>query len=79
MVATKLIVNSKPSLQQKKRSQIRAQVFQLEMLQKNGAPRNEVIEAANEAAQQIGQLGRFHPVEAQRLKQRIQVVRSNVQ
>lgn len=76
MVATKLIVNSKPSLQQKKRSQIRAQVFQLEMLQRNGASLDEVLNAANEAAQQAGQLGRFHPLEAQRLKQRIQVVRS---
>lgn len=76
MIATKLIVNSKPSLQQEKRSKIRSMVFQLETLKKSGADSIRIIEAVNIAAQQVGQLGRFHPLEAQRLKRRIQVVRA---
>lgn len=79
MIATKLIVNGKPSLTKKKRSQVRSQVHQLERMVEHSMSPTELIDAANKAAQQVGQLGRFHSLEAQRLKQRIQVVRNQVQ
>jgi len=75
MIATKLIVNSKPSLSQKKRSQVRAQVRQLEMAQSSGLDSEMVRVLAEQAAQKVGQLGRFHPTQAARLKGRVKAVR----
>ena len=75
MVATKLIVNNKPSLTKKKRSQLRAQVHHLELMLQAGEIRDVVTEKANNASQSIGQLQRFHPVEAAKLKRRTQAVR----
>lgn len=75
MVVTKLTVNSKPSLTKKKRSEIRAQVFQLEQLLKTAHNGDTVLEASKKAAQRVGQLGRFHPVEAFKLRLRIKAVR----
>jgi len=75
MIATKLIVNRKPSLSSKKRSQVRSQVRQLEMAQASGAPPETVRELANKAAQRAGQLGRFHTTQAAKLKERVKVVR----
>lgn len=80
MIATKLMVNRKPSLSQKKRSQVRAQVRQLEMAHSSDADADEekIRTLTNEAAQRVGQLGRFHKAQASRLKERVQVVRSNL-
>lgn len=70
MLVTKLIVNRKPSLSKEKRSQIRAQV--------HNATQSVSIEMLNNAAQSAGQLGRFHPVEAKRLKQDIQKTKNSI-
>jgi len=75
MIATKLIVNNKPSLNQKKRSQVRAQVRQLEMAQLSGAGTEIVRQLATKAAQRVGQLGRFHDTQARHLKTRVRAVR----
>lgn len=75
MIATKLIVNAKPSLSQKKRSQVRAQVRQLEITQASGADSEQVRLLANKAAQRVGQLGRFHKTQAGHLKERVKAVR----
>lgn len=79
MIATKLTVNRKPSLSPKKRSQIRAQVRQLEIAADHGANTNDLRKLANTASQHVGQLGRFHKPEAEKLKSRIAVVRKNLQ
>lgn len=78
MIATKLIVNRKPSLSQKKRSQVRAQVRQLEMAHSSDADEEAVLALANRASQRVGQLGRFHKTQALRLRERVQIVRSNL-
>jgi ribosomal protein S20 len=75
MIATKLIVNNKPSLNQKKRSQVRAQIRQLELAQLSGADFEMVRQLATKAAQRVGQLGRFHDTQARHLKSRILAVR----
>lgn len=75
MIATKLIVNRKPALAQKKRSQVRAQVKQLEIAHADGADADTVRALATKAAQSVGQLGRFHKMQAGKLKTRIGVVR----
>ncbi|WP_312588900.1 reverse transcriptase family protein [Comamonas terrigena] len=76
MIATKLIVNRKPSLNPEKRSQVRAQVRQLEIAAANGINAEELRDLANKAAQRVGQLGRFHKTQAGSLKNRIAIVRS---
>lgn len=78
MIATKLIVNRKPALAQKKRSQVRAQVKQLEIAHAEGADADTVQALATRAAQSVGQLGRFHKTQAGNLKTRIGVVRSTL-
>ncbi len=75
MIATKLIVNRKPALSQKKRSQVRAQVRQLEITHSGGAESDAVRALATKASQRVGQLGRFHKTQAGRLKARIGAVR----
>lgn len=76
MIATKLIVNNKPSLDQKKRSQVRAQVKQLEIAQSSGTEPEAVRLLANKAAQRVGQFGRFHATSAGHLRERIKAVRT---
>lgn len=76
MIATKLIVNAKPSLTQKKRSKVRAQVRQLEIEHSSGADPEQVRLLANKAAQRVGQLGRFHKTQAGHLKERVKAVRA---
>lgn len=76
MIATKLIVNRKPSVSPKKRSQVRAQVSQVEMAQSSGANHEIIRELANKAAQRVGQLGRFHSTQAAHLKKRVKAVRA---
>jgi hypothetical protein len=78
MVVTKLTVNTKPSLTKTKRSEIRAQVFQLEKLIQSHYDVDTILEASKKAAQRVGQLGRFHPAEATKLKVRIQIVRAQL-
>jgi len=76
MIVTKLIVNSKPSLSQKKRSQVRAQVRQLELAaQSSGNDPDAVRVLVKKAAQRVGQLGRFHKIQASHLKDRVKNVR----
>lgn len=71
MKVTKLIVNKKPSLSKVKRSQVRAQVHQ-------ATTQSVSIEILNKAAQSAGQLGRFHPTEAWRLKLDIQKAKNSI-
>lgn len=78
MIATKLIVNRKPSLSPKKRSQVRAQVRQLERAHEDGADALAVLALADKAAQRVGQLGRFHATSAAHLKDRVRAVREQV-
>ncbi len=78
MIATKLIVNRKPSLSLQKRAQVRAQVRQLEIAAANGMNAEELRDHANKAAQRVGHLGRFHKTQAASLKNRIAVVRDNL-
>lgn len=76
MIATKLIVNRKPSISQQKRSQVRAQVRQLEIAHLSGADAEAVRILANKAAQRVGQLGRFHVTQAEQLKERVKIIRA---
>ncbi len=78
MIATKLIVNRKPSLDQKKRSQVRAQVRQLEIAHQAGGDVDAIRALANNAAQRVGQLGRFHRRQAEQLKARVGHVRDTL-
>ena len=78
MIATKLIVNHSPSLGAKKRSQVRAQVLQLEMAAASVADADQIRGLANKAAQRVGQLGRFHKTAAAHLKSRIATVRDTL-
>lgn len=78
MIATKLIVNRKPSLGNKKRSQVRAQVRQVEMAQSAGEDPQVVHELADKAAQRVGQLGRFHTSQANQLKERVKTIRATL-
>lgn len=70
MKVTKLIVNRKPTLNKMKRSQVRSQVHK-------ATTQSVSIELLNKAAQSVGQLGRFHPVEARRLKLDIQKIKNS--
>ena len=78
MIATKLIVNRKPSLSPQKRSQVRTQVRHLEIAAANSMKAEELWDLANKAAQRVGQLGRFHKTPAASLKNRIAVVRGTL-
>lgn len=78
MVATKLIVNRKPSLNPKQRSQVRAQVRQLEQEFAGDLMPADLVVRVDKAAQRVGQLGRFHRQEAGLLKSRIQAVRERM-
>src|SRR5260221_630016 len=78
MIATKLIVNHSPSLGAKKRSQVRAQVLQLEMAAASVVDADQIRGLANKAAQRVGQLGRFHKTAAAHLKSRIATVRDTL-
>lgn len=78
MIATKLIVNRKPSLSPEKRSRVRAQVRQLELAHENGTDAAIVFALTNKAAQQVGQLGRFHPTQAGHLRKRVKAVRARL-
>jgi Reverse transcriptase (RNA-dependent DNA polymerase) len=75
MIATKLIVNRKPSLSSAKRSAIRAQVHQLEMAAESGTNETELRELANKASQRVGQLARFHKRSGERLRDRVKMTR----
>jgi len=72
MKVTKLIVNRKPSLTRQKRANIRAQVHRA-----TSQPESNSI--LNKAAQMAGQLGRFHPAEAKKMKLDIQTAKNTVE
>ena len=74
MVATKLIVNRKPAQTKARRSAIRSAVFQLERAVA-GNDGQQLTTMADKASQRVGQLGRFHPVEAAKLRTRVASVR----
>ncbi|MFP5475602.1 MAG: RodZ domain-containing protein, partial [Gammaproteobacteria bacterium] len=78
MIATKLIVNRKPSLSAKKRAQVRTQVRQLELAASNGLNSEELKQLTDKAAQRVGQLARFHKTSAAHLKNRILNVRTGL-
>lgn len=78
MIATKLIVNQKPSLPKKKRSMIRAQVKHLEIAFEKNLPPDELRVLANKASNLVGQLGRFHQADANLLRKRIKKVRDSI-
>ncbi|WP_418133100.1 reverse transcriptase family protein [Variovorax sp. 375MFSha3.1] len=78
MIATKLIVNRKPSLSNKKRSQVRAQVRQLELAHEAGTDASTVLAMADKASHRVGQLGRFHSTSATHLKSRVKAVRTQL-
>ena len=75
MVVTKLIVNRKPSLTKKKRSAIRAQVFQFEQLVGSAVPARDAFSRADKASQSVGQLGRFHRTKGNALRTRVRAAR----
>lgn len=76
MLATKVVVNKKPSLTVKKRSAVRAQVLQFEMAVGRGDRSLEVFKLAEKAAQSVGQLGRFHKTaETKNLRERVRTAR----
>lgn len=77
MIATKLIVNRKPSLSKQKRSAVRAAVFQTERAAEN-AMTPEAVAMLGKASQRVGQLGRFHPAKAKPLKARLSVLRDQL-
>ncbi|MBA3774622.1 MAG: RNA-directed DNA polymerase [Ramlibacter sp.] len=76
MIVTKLVVNEKPSLTKKKRSAVRAAVFQFQQTLALGEPTADTVITLNKLAQRVGQLGRFHPREAAVLKLRLQATRA---
>lgn len=78
MIATKLIVNRKPSLPPSKRSKIRAQVHQLEIAAESGVSEIELRELTNKASQRVGQLARFHKRSGGLLRDRVKVVRAKL-
>lgn len=79
MIATKLIVNRKPSLSHKKRSNVRTQVYQLERRVAAGELTAEVGRMIDSAAHKVGQLARFHKSLADSLKIRLKAVRDSVE
>jgi hypothetical protein len=72
MKVTKLIVNRKPSLTRQKRANIRAQVHR-------ATSQPESISILNKAAQMAGQLGRFHPAEAKKMKLDIHAAKNTME
>lgn len=78
MITTKLIVNRKPSLTAAKRSNVRAQVKQLEMAAESGVSGIELRELVNKASQRVGQLARFHKRSGELLRDRVKVIRKKI-
>jgi hypothetical protein len=78
MIVTKLIVNRKPSLPASKQSEVRAAVFQFERRALSGASAEELIAAFSKAAQQVGQLRRFHPRQAILYRERLEKARAGI-
>jgi Reverse transcriptase (RNA-dependent DNA polymerase) len=78
MIVTKLIVNRKPSLPPIKRSNVRAQLFQLERRIAAGELTTEVARMIDSAANKVGYLGRFHSKQAADFKSRLKAARASV-
>jgi hypothetical protein len=78
ITATKLGVNSDPSLSRQQRGEIRASVHKLERAVADGAfP--EARAMLPSIAGRVGMLARFHPTEGSALKQRVATVREQLQ
>jgi ribosomal protein S20 len=75
MITTKLIVNRKPSLPIKRRSNVRVAVFQAEQAALGNGSAEEALTILNKAANRVGQLGWFHPNLAAPLKARLTSIR----
>lgn len=76
MMVTKLLVNRKPSLGRDKRLLIRSEVHHaVKKIQALGAEHPESAVILNKVSQRVGQLGRFHPSMARKLKIKINSVR----
>lgn len=76
MVTTKLVMNVRAALPQAKRSNIRAAVFQVEGLSREGHMAPESIKLLDQISVRVGQLGRFHPRQADELRKRLRAVRA---
>lgn len=74
MITTKLVINKRAALPKNKRSEIRSAVFQIEKSLQTEKLTPEFATALKRASVQVGQLGRFHPTEAKRLKLRLRTV-----
>jgi hypothetical protein len=75
MVTTKLVVNTKASLPQQKRSQIRAAVHHLETESAAAGHLDDLPRLASVSVQ-VGQMNRFHPTQAKALKARLKDLRA---
>lgn len=75
MITTKLIVNRKPSLPYKRRSNVRVAVYQAEQAALNNGSTEETLAILNKAANRVGQLGCFHPNLAAPLRARLRNIR----
>lgn len=74
----KLTVNREVSLSTRERSQIRTAVHQLEQSFDRGETGPEFRQDMDKASGRIGRLGRFHPAEADKLRERLQAMRQVV-
>ena len=76
MIATKVVVNKKPSLPVRKRSAVRAQVMQFERAVSRGDRSVEIFKLGEKASQSVGQLGRFHKTaDTRSLRERVRAAR----
>ncbi len=77
MLVTKLLANRRPAIPVKERQAIRAALFQLE---KNVSARSgeDLRSALESVAGRVNRLCQMHPTEGERLKERVRVVRANM-
>ena len=75
MVTTKLVMNTRVALPQAKRSSVRAAVFQVEGLSREGHMGSGSVKLLDQVSVRVGQLGRFHPRQAEGLRRRLLEVR----
>jgi retron-type reverse transcriptase len=75
MLTTKLVVNKKVSLPDEKRSNLRAAVFQVEELSRDGLLGPESLKLLSSVSSKIGQMKRLHPTQGASLQKRLRAVR----
>ncbi len=78
MITTKLVVNERVSLSDKQRANVRAAVHQLEKLAQPGECGPEFMRLLTSASVRVGNLGRFHPAEGARLKDKLRALRNGL-